>query len=125
MGAWGVICRPTTIGHVAGLAVVITDEEHEHVIGHIAFVRPKSINPNVSFEQQLQIVLDKADEVVTTLTELQDVFVAQQQEAERTVDKAIDEFRRLMNEASSDMRKNVRVAVSDALGKAMLAPTAQ
>lgn len=126
VGAWGVICRAEAdYEGVTGLVVIITDGEVERAVGHVGFVRQTSQNPDVTFQDQLQVVLDRADEAVTTLTELQDVFDVQQQEAERTVEQAIAAFREQMDDAASALRENVRVAMSDALGKPTIMAKAQ
>lgn len=99
--AWSVICRPAEGNpkgngrNLGGLVVLLADgaDEEEHEVTRVAFTRRRSRNPNVPFEEQLQVELEKARRAAEALTALEREYETLREE-ERA--KAREEIRELL-----------------------------
>lgn len=90
---WVIQVEPEKYGEVAGLTIYVTDGNHfrRHEVGRVAFTRSNSINPDVSFEDQLDAVMARAEKVRDLINDtLDDLDRARAAAVEKVADEVRD-----------------------------------
>lgn len=93
---WVVVCRPVAVvrkkKNESGLSILLRKGNLVREVARVAFARANAPNPEVSFVDALQDALDRAEEAVATLNEMDREFDKIRVEAVKAAQVRIDEL---------------------------------